>query len=222
MATARPVLRRNHTQDHGRRSSYAGDLHGTTHGKDQTIKELFKEFDKYTKRKDSDAKQFICQQDLKEIWTINRIKSILSPNIPDDLTLDLIHRDMVIILSILVTISAPKDCLALFREQLFDPQTDSPRVTDTDIPLKEGSQHKIAFLSDAHQRMFMQEQHKFKPYIIRLRKFKYITEVDENERLPFEDVQNNIGRGTSGQVDRVRISPRYLRQADDSSYDHVR
>jgi len=182
--------------------------------------EIVMEFNNITRRKDSLTKSFICHYDLKKIWAnIERIRKILYLSNPTDKILLVIQERMYMVLSILVAISAEK-CLEEFTTRFFDKDTGEPRITDESLPL---GYDEIDFLKDdePHRWQFCREQHMFKPYVIKLRKFQDIIKIDEDYRLPFQKLEEKIGSGSSSTVDRAWISPEYLIKADQSYYGHV-
>ena len=202
-------------QAHGRSHSL---LH-TDNDRARLVDVLSAEFKKKTKRAKIEPHAFICYQDLKGIWNTDRIKTLLSDShLPPDV-LAIIYEQMLIILSVLVHIGARR-CLDNFRHRLFYPDTAQPAFTDAKIPLPRNEIKRFLgeeFLCD----QFYQHQWKFKPYRLEINEGDSVKVIEEYWRLPFEEVEENIGSGTAGRVDRALISPKYLKNSDGSDYDMV-
>src|SRR5436190_1364560 len=147
---------------------------------------LHKEFEANTKRLDDPPNSFICHRDVQQIWAKRkRIQKLLYPDDIPLQILDIIQNDMIVILSILVSIGADT-CLANFRTRFFDPNTTKPVRTDINIPL---DLDQIDFLPDespARRKQFYDEQWKFVPEVIQLS--KKCQEIHPMRRLPFEHV----------------------------------
>jgi hypothetical protein len=181
---------------------------------------ILEEFKKATKRPKEPPKSYICHYDLQKIWRKSLIQELLLPdNLPEGV-LEVIQKRMFVILSILVAIGAT-ECLAQFRSRLFPSNSHDPRMTDNDIPIME--KDKIDFLrsNPALQEQFFTVQHKFKPVVISLSDLREFKEIDSEWRLPFECIEDELGSGISGNVERVAISARYFKEVGGADYEHV-
>jgi hypothetical protein len=187
------------------------------------MKKIFEEMVAATKHFNRPDKAYICDFDLNRIWSDQRrISAVLQPDNFSQLDLDIIQEQLILILSTLVYMGATL-CLTSFRSRFFDPISGKPRVTDKSFPFEK---HQLDFFDpeseSALQQHFYDNQFRFKPVVIRVRRRQKAQEIKNiNERLPFENRVKSVGSGGYGQVDCVSISPSYIRMADGGSFREV-
>ena len=186
--------------------------HRPPDAKTQVMKQILGEINSVLKRPEKPEKSFICGQDLRSIWATSsaRIVTLLQP---DQLSPDQIHviqLRMIMILSTLVSIGA-MDCLANFRSRFFDPNSGAPLLTDDDMPF---TMEQLTFLDggSALSQLFYQRQFQFTPVVIEFTKNQRIQLIENRmARLPFIYSEQDIGEGSYGKVDRVKIPPGYIK-----------
>jgi hypothetical protein len=180
------------------------------------ITTIFHEIESVTKRPGEADKSFVCHDDLKTIWYDRwRIRRLLQLDYAPEEQIDFIQEHMIVILSTLISIGA-NDWVINFRARLFHPVSGTALATDDGIPFEIG---QLTFLdSPALQRTFYECQFRFKPVVIEITQNQR-TQVIENKmmRLPFEFCQKDIGSGGFGTVDRVGISPKYIKNLSEGS-----
>jgi hypothetical protein len=176
---------------------------------------IFEALKERMKWKEKSSKAFICIEDIKSVWSDEpRILAAL-PSISPGLCQD-IRAYFIRILSILIWIGADNG-LDNFYEEFINVSNDR-RLTDSHLPLEEGG---LAFLSRDRAHRFYGEQFRFIPVIIEDNPNQKTQIVHERYRLPFEWVQKDVGVGGYGKVDRVGISPGYLKQQSGSVFTEV-
>lgn len=186
--------------------------HRPPDAKTQVMKQILDEINSVLKRPEKPEKSFICGQDLRSIWATSsaRIVTLLQP---DQLSPDQIHviqLRMIMILSTLVSIGA-MDCMANFRSRFFDPNSGAPLLTDDDMPF---TMEQLTFLDggSALSQLFYQRQFQFTPVVIEFTRNQRIQLIENRiARLPFIYSEQDIGEGSYGKVDRVRIPPGYIK-----------
>ncbi len=181
----------------------------------QVIAKVLDDIKAAIKRPEKMQKAYVCYADLRRIWSDkSKIATLIQSSSPSDEQIDYIQTHMIIILSTLVYIGAV-DCLAAFTSRFFRHiSSHSALYEDSDIPYFEKSKLKFLDPEPASQQQFYENQFMFKPVIIEIKKNQTTQTVDPKQRLPFESLVKDVGAGGYGKVDRVGISPRYIKQPD--------
>jgi hypothetical protein len=181
----------------------------------QVIAKVLDDIKAAIKRPEKMQKDYVCYADLRRIWSDkSKIATLIQSSSPSDEQIDYIQTHMIIILSTLVYIGAV-DCLAAFTSRFFRHiSSHSALYEDSDIPYFEKSKLKFLDPEPASQQQFYENQFMFKPVIIEIKKNQTTQTVDPKQRLPFESLVKDVGAGGYGKVDRVGISPRYIKQPD--------
>ncbi|KAF7502287.1 hypothetical protein GJ744_006166 [Endocarpon pusillum] len=161
---------------------------------------------KKAKKNQKPGKEFICKDDVKNIWEADDIRAIFPSSPPwTHEELGKIREYYILTISILVLIdwSHTED----FRSVFFDFNGEGGRRTDERIPYP--TSHALAFLG-ASQQIFYDTQWQFKPFVIKLRKETYHQTVDASARLPFIEDEVVLGCGGFGKVHKVKVSRFHL------------
>jgi hypothetical protein len=176
---------------------------------------IFEELKERMKWKEKGSKAFISIEDIKSVWSDeSRIIAVLPSTSPQ--VCRFIRECLIKILSILIWIGAHDD-LDNFYEKFINVPVDQRR-TDINLPLEEG---ELKFLSPDRAHQFYAIQFGFIPEVIEDNPNQKTQIVHESHRLPFESVQKDVGVGGYGKVDRVGISPGYLKQQSGSVFTEV-
>ncbi|KAF7163793.1 hypothetical protein CNMCM6106_000556 [Aspergillus hiratsukae] len=183
----------------------------------RTTAEIISDLKSITKLSDEPARSFICKHDLEKLWQDKeRIRRLL-PAATKDSVIALVQKELFVILSILVLIGAISQHSDILEKLLRDDHT--PRYKDDQIPLSLG---RIAeFLEPPHESLFHEKQYLFCPFIIDCNQVDQVRDVKPDLRLPFEK-QAELGLGSFGQVDLIKIAPRCFRESEGAEYPEVR
>jgi hypothetical protein len=179
---------------------------------------IYNEIGAKFKRHEKEDKCFITYEDIRTIWPVSeasrqRIQTMLEIKESSADLLDTIQNRMILILSILIRIWA-KETLLRFTTAFFPGNSNQPHLTDDDLPL---ALHKIHFIKNpARRKQFHNVQYQFLPTVIMLSEKHKPQVVDPLIRLPFESWEDDIGSGGYGDVARVGIASRCLREANGS------
>jgi len=175
---------------------------------EEVIKAVYKDLNNAMKCPENDEKKsFICNQDVRLIWTTRRI-SVLFNSDRERSARDLkwIEKNIIIILSILIWIGAEQH----LEECVHDHFGRNDPPTDMDLPLLRDRQ--LQFLhGTAHKGRFFDAQYLFFPIIIDVPIKQKTQVIPQKYRLPFETIERCVSIGGYGEVDKVTISQSYLR-----------
>jgi len=178
----------------------------------QAIRKAYSKLDQAMKRPANRDNAYICSRDVESCWSTARIRIALLPEPWTDTEIITIKQRFIRVLSILVYTGA-HDYLQSFRSQFFDANRD-----DDQLPFE---QQHLSFLGYLYKQKFYEEQYRFIPVTIVDKSDPHSQHIEESRRLPFEVVEENIGLGGYGRVDRVRISPGYLQLKNGSIFPEV-
>ncbi|GIK06666.1 hypothetical protein Aspvir_002316 [Aspergillus viridinutans] len=179
----------------------------------RTTAEIIHDLNSITKCPEDLNRCFICKHDLEKLWQDKeRIRRLL-PDSTKAAVIALVQREMFVILSVLVLIGAIWQDSDILKKLLKD--DDTPRYKDDDIPL---SLDRIAeFLDPPHDGLFHEKQFRFCPFIVDCHQTQQVHDVPQNWRLPF-DKEEELGLGSFGQVDLVKIAPRCFKEVGGAEY----
>ncbi|TLD24525.1 kinase-like protein [Venturia nashicola] len=167
------------------------------------------------KRSKKDHKCFIIYNDIKAIWTIQRISTVLWPDTPDLATVQYVQNNMIMMLSCLIWIRSTSWLHELLG-RLWDEAKKQYLLVDDKIPV---DKEKLLFLPDDAKDAFYKDQYIFKPLVIQLSSLQRTQSVSAEWRLPFESTEKNVGSGGYGVVDKVVIPPGYIKNEEGNGYD---
>ncbi|KAL8717866.1 MAG: hypothetical protein Q9225_004935 [Loekoesia sp. 1 TL-2023] len=134
---------------------------------------------------DSDSEKFICEWRLNQVWSNYTLEQISAFQYWDKKELDMIKRDYVKVLSILILIGWP---LNRFRPVFY--VKDKLKLDDSKLFYKKGNLRQL----EGQERSFLSTQYLFKPEVIIAGPKAYIQEVQKESRLPFTDESEPLGQ----------------------------
>lgn len=164
---------------------------------------------------------FIVISDIREIWQERgRLSAVLWPWKPKEEELQYIQKHMILMLSCLIYIDST-EWLPHLWDRLWDSDQGVPLIEDEDLPVPEDSDKLLFLETSAARTQFFEKQYIFKPLIIKVfREDKPQIESREN-RLPFEEWEEEVGYGGFGSIDKVKIPAGYFRDAKNKTYEQV-
>ncbi|CZR60699.1 uncharacterized protein PAC_10595 [Phialocephala subalpina] len=180
--------------------------------------DILEELQSAMKRPEKPEKSYVCYDDLKVVWKDkSRISTIIRLDNSSDMynRIEFIQTNMIVTLSTLIWIRAT-DCLAAFTSTFFGRDTGDVIFSDMDIPCFNQDKIKLQLLGlrPELEWLFYENQFIFKPVNIEIESSQTIQKIHSKQRLPFESLEKHIGGGGFGRVDRVGISPKYIRQGE--------
>ena len=152
---------------------------------------------------ENESSKFICEHELKDVWAGFSIEAVFSSASWTPRESQMIRKDLLKILSILILINWP-DLDEQFRPVFFDRLEYG--MKDESLPF---SIEAVEGLENSRY-MFFQEQYTFIPAVIEEHDEAFIQEIHPKIRLPFRERSLEIGTGGYGEVRKVEIAPRCL------------
>lgn len=149
--------------------------------------------------------RFLTDDDIDTVYADrDRIRALIKTT-SRNVDLEKVRIEMRRVITVLILIGA-RDCFTDFERRLYRQMT--PDITDKDLPITRTSD--LHFLPTDQRDRFMHEQYAVLAVKIKEDYEPRTLRFGPKERLPFERIEERIGVGGYGKVDKVWIPRGYL------------